>query len=438
MVDKQEILLPDSVWNVSAAETSLDRWLSICERENWQPDAADMELVARIFGSSWYFTRFIFYSGKDALRNLRFSVTDVQPETLRARLRVNTDSGDTETALEALRINKNQIMLQIFSGFLTHQIDQEETESALTCLAEYTLVTALDIVFTEELYKKHFAVLGMGRMAGEEMTFGSDLDLVFLYTGNSDELFTSLSRQVRIFLREIAALSPAGVMYEVDTRLRPHGNSGVLITSAESFEQHHASDVREVWERQMMTRCRPVYDDADIAKDTYARTRSRIYRNYDPDHLRTEITAMRNRVESELGSPRDKYDIKRGHGGIMDIDFITHYFQLAHGFEKDTLQVASTRKALQAIRSENLLDVASVDELLGAYDYLKRVETCLRVYDMKSIDTISRQPGANQVIARAMGYFDSHGEADVRSFMGNFQNCTRGVRKIFTDTFCMD
>lgn len=438
MVDKQEFLLPDSLWNVSAAETSLDRWLSLCEQENWQPDAEAMELVARVFGSSWYFTRFIFYSGEDAFRILRFTVADLQPETLLAKLRINTDSGDTETVLEALRINKNKIMLQIFIGFLTHQIDQAETESALTHLAEFTLATALDIVFTDDQYKKHFAVLGMGRMAGEEMTFGSDLDLVFLYTGDSDELFTSLCRQVRIFLREIAALSPAGVMYEVDTRLRPHGNSGVLITSAESFARHHASDVREVWERQMMTRCRPVYDDADIAKETYVRTRSSIYREYDLVHLRTDITAMRNRVESELGSPREKYDIKRGHGGIMDIDFITHYFQLAHGIETDTLQVSSTRKALKAIRSANLLDAASVDELLNAYNFLKRVETCRRVYDMKSIDTISRQPEANQVIARAMGYFDPHGEADAGRFMENFQSCTQGVRKIFTDIFCTD
>ncbi|MDX1519488.1 MAG: hypothetical protein R3318_05150, partial [Gammaproteobacteria bacterium] len=206
---------PGSAWNPAAAESSLERWNTLCERERWEIKPGTMELIANIFGASWYFTRFIFFRGLDITGVLESAPEKIKPDLIRQHLAGEMGSGDTETQLEILRIRKNEVMLQIFCGFLTGRLDQAMTESALTHLAEYTLITALDIVFTDEEDREHFAVLGMGRMAGEEMTFGSDLDLIFLYSGYSDDLFTRLGRQIRIFLREIASMSPAGVLYEV-------------------------------------------------------------------------------------------------------------------------------------------------------------------------------------------------------------------------------
>ncbi len=413
----------------------MERWLSLCERDNWQMEPEMMQLIQGIFGASWYFTRYVFYRGAEAFHAIRYDAAELTADRIREKLVAATGSGDIETDLESLRLVKNEVMLRIFSGFLTRALDQAATEAALTRLAELTLDTALDIVFIEKEHKNHFAVLGMGRMAGEEMTFGSDLDLIFLYSVDSSELFNSLGRRVRTFLREIASLSPAGILYEVDTRLRPHGNSGVLLTSANAFEEHHASETREIWERQMMTRCRPVYDDAGIARHSYGNTLPYIYREYDPTQLRTEIGSMRFRVERELGRPAGKYDIKRGKGGIMDVDFISHYFQLAHGHAEPSLQTASTRKALAAIAALELFDPDRIAELTAAYDYLKRVEACLRVHDMKSIDGIHRQTAANHVVARAMGHVNPDGAADTRAFMHEYLKRTRRVRRIFTDIF---
>ncbi|MCG8325581.1 MAG: hypothetical protein MI673_08690 [Thiotrichales bacterium] len=336
-------------------------------------------------------------------------------------------------ALEQLRVNKNDVMLRIFCAFLNKSLDQAETELMLTHLAGQTLTMALNVVFSGAEYRDHFAVLGMGRMAGGEMTFGSDLDLIFLYSGGTDDLFARISQQVRIFLREIASLSPAGVMYEVDTRLRPHGNSGVLITSVNAFEEHHASDRREIWERQILTRCRPVFDPADIAGAAFDRARCSVYREYDAGYLRTEIRDMRLRVEDELGSPRDKFDIKRGFGGIMDIDFITHYYQLAYGHQHAELQEPGTRRILETLNTLGLLAEDVVNELLRSYDFLKQLEASLRVYDMKSIDTIHRQPQGNHVVARAMGYFNADVYADTDSFMQSYRETTGFVRRAFLD-----
>lgn len=432
MPEAESTALPENTWNPAATVASLERWLALCEREQWSPDDKSQNLIIRVFGASWYFTRFIFYRGQDVITCLHYPDSGLDDASMREKLLAAMEPPGSEAALEQLRVNKNEIMLQIFIGFLTERLNQRETEDALTRLAGHTLGIAIDIVFLDNEDKQHFAVLGMGRMAGGEMTFGSDLDLVFLYPGNSDELFTRLGRQVRIFLREIAAMSPAGIMYEVDTRLRPHGNSGVLITSADSFARYHASDSREIWERQMMTRCRPVYDEISLATGAWQGILPCIYRDYDHALLRDAIISMRHRVETELGSPREKFDIKRGCGGIMDIDFITHYYQLAFGHEHSELQTRSTRTALIAMQALQLLDDETVNDLLSAYDFLKRVETCMRVHDMKSVDTISRHAQANRVISRAMGYHDGPDDADTERFMTDYQNWTGTTRDIFS------
>ena len=135
-----------------------------------------------------------------------------------------------------------------------------ELEENLTTLAECVFVAVIrELVKINESVFRNMAVLGMGRMAGSEMIFGSDLDLIFLYKSKTGDDTTQISKQVQGLLRHLSTVSPAGLLYEVDTRLRPHGNSGSLVTSVDSFTEYHCSD-RAVWERQMMTRCRPIYE----------------------------------------------------------------------------------------------------------------------------------------------------------------------------------
>src|SRR3972149_138053 len=112
-------------------------------------------------------------------------------------------------------------------------------------------------------------------------------------------------------------------------RLRPHGNAGTLISPLNTFIEYHKAG-REVWERQMMTRCRAVAGDPHLAESLLEKLIPCVYSRQDGS-LRSEVIRMRKLVQHELGSPAGKYDIKRGEGGIMDIDFISHYLQLRHG-----------------------------------------------------------------------------------------------------------
>jgi len=164
------------------------------------------------------------------------------------------------------------ILLAQLSG--SHR--QEEIESALTSLAEASLSCAIQILAADDVeITDNIAILSMGRMAGDEMNFGSDLDLIFLYPGGSQDLAYKVSTFVRKLMRIIGLLSPAGLLYEVAMRLRPHGNSGLLVTGTQSFVDYHKGE-REIWERQMMTRCRAVVDNGKIASSALAKIESSI------------------------------------------------------------------------------------------------------------------------------------------------------------------
>jgi glutamate-ammonia-ligase adenylyltransferase len=418
----------EQAWNRDVAKKSMERWLELCEKEGWKHTPQNLPLLTRIFGASWYFTRFIFVNGSDIADLIDQEPSDdLTALDCTAMLEEALEYGELEACLERLRILKNRVMLQILIAYLRQVFDQARTEYSLTCLAEATLdITARLFRLARENSSNDVTILGMGRMAGYEMTFGSDLDIIFLYDGSGNDMDPRTEKQIRSLLRHIAVQTPAGMLYDVDMRLRPHGNAGVLVTSYKSFLEYHSRE-RDIWERQMMTRCRPILDVNDDARKLMDRVKRQIYARYDEDHLRSEIVTMRKRVQKELGSPSGKFEIKRGRGGIMDIDFITHYYQLAYGHDQDKLQTCSTRTVLQLASILGFLDSVGSDELLVTYDFLKRVEMSLRLFDMKSISAFPSEPEANTNLARAMGFEDGEEE----QFLNHYKSVTNSVRNSF-------
>lgn len=423
-------------WHQDVAHSSMDRWLSLSEKNNWQGCPENLELLAKLFGASWYFTRFVFFRGSkiagifDNPRTLNFTSASLIDEFIDV-----TAGDDPETQLEALKIAKNEIMLTILLAQLAKTSTQEEVERALSNLAEATLFCAIQILAGNDVeVKDNIAILAMGRLAGYEMNFGSDLDLIFLHSGGSQESAYKVSSFVRKLMHNIGILSPAGLLYEVDMRLRPHGNAGVLVTGERTFIDYHNGE-REIWERQMMTRCRVVVDSGNFASSALTRVISSVYQEYDDNALRSEIADMRKLVVDELGSQRGKYDLKRGEGGVMDIDFLTHYLQLVCGCEDKTLRTTSTRHALRKLTEAGKINKESSKFLLEAYDYLKSMESHLRVFDMKSISTFPKDINKIEGLVRSMDYLDDNYQVAAKSFMDEYKSTTQKVRKIFNDIF---
>ena len=415
-------------WNRVQAEVSFTRWLELCEQEQWGDRPVDKTLLINIFGASWYFTRYIFFRGYEITELIdHYREKPVHPEEMLRTLQVDAFRQDLETGLTILSSVKNQWMLLLLIRFLQGEMELAEVERNLTLLAE-CVFSAMVRQMPKE-HRKLFdnvAVLGMGRMAGYEMIFGSDLDLIFLYRSQAGSDTTRVARELQALMRHLARVSPAGLLYEVDMRLRPHGAAGSLITPLDSFIDYHHSD-RAVWERQMMTRCRPIYDPQDIGGAALQAISTSIYGDYEQAMLQDEIVNMRALIEETLGSPRNKHEIKRGEGGIMDIDFITHFLQLSHGKNHTELQTGSTRTALQQLSKLHFIDTESAGLLLRAYNFLKQAEICMRLIDLKPSSAIPADHKQNAVLARGMGYPDDHSE----EFMTEFLQTRTRVREVF-------
>ncbi len=436
--DSLEIALQNT-WHQDVANSSLQRWLSLCEKKQWGRCPENLDLLVSLFGASWYFTRFVFFRGHkiagifDEARTLNFTSASLIDDFLKI-----STGDDQETQFEALKIAKNEIMLTILLAQLSKSNTQEELESALTKLAEATLFCVIHILSSgDNEIKDNIAILAMGRMAGDEMNFGSDLDLIFLYSGISQELAYKISSFVRKLMRNIGLLSPAGLLYELDMRLRPHGNSGVLVTGMQSFIDYH-KDKREIWERQMMTRCRAVVDNEGIASSALAQIEPSIYQKFDEKNLRAEIRDMRKLVVDELGTKQGKYDLKRGEGGIMDIDFLTHYLQLLYGYENSSLRTCSTRNALRKLFEAEKISRENCETLLQTYDYLKTIESHIRVFDMKSISTFPKDVGKNDGLLQSMNFLDKNIQIAAEQFKGEYRSNTQKARLIFNEIFRID
>ena len=416
-------------WHEETARNSIERWNKVCEQEGWSDKPDNCQLLIRIFGASWYFTRFIFATGLQAVQIID---QDNQPlsgkDEITALLEPALNHEDVEIRTNHLRVLKNKCMLQMLAGYMQQNYTLAQLEHALTLLAEGTLDVLIRSVRQVPQYEQFpVTVLAMGRMAGYEMTFGSDLDLIFLYDEKDQDMYDRLGRTIRLLLRTIAQPASAGSLYDVDMRLRPHGNSGLLVTSYGSFLEYHEGN-RDIWERQMMTRCRPIIKCSANVDSVLCRVNRNIYAGYDRDFLRTEILNMRTRVQKELGSPKGKYEIKRGFGGIMDIDFISHYFQLLYGHQYAELQTCATRHALLSMGQLGLVDSHITRQLIEHYDYLKKVEMCLRLFDMKSIDSFRTTDADNTPLSRSMGHGDN-----ARLFIEEFESVTRSVRSSFDE-----
>ena len=418
----------DQAWNRVQAEVSFARWVELCEKEQWGDKPVDKTLLVNIFGASWYFTRYIFFRGLEIADLIdHYRDKPITPDEMMRTFQVGAFKLDLEHELNVMSSIKNQWMLLLLIRFLQGEMTLAELEKNLTVLAECVFSAMVrQMSRSNRKLFDNVAVLGMGRMAGYEMIFGSDLDLIFLYQPADGEDSTLIARELQGMMRHLARISPSGLLYEVDMRLRPHGSSGSLITQMDSFIDYHCSE-RAIWERQMMTRCRPIYDPHGIGQEALQAISGAIYGDYDGDMLQDEIVKMRELIEETLGSPRHKHEIKRGAGGIMDIDFITHYLQLGHGSKHEQLQTTSTRAALELLSELNCIDDQRAGFLLRAYDFLKQAETCMRLIDLKPSSTIPADPRQNAVLARGMG-FAADGAED---FMAEFLATRTGVREAF-------
>jgi glutamate-ammonia-ligase adenylyltransferase len=247
-----------------------------------------------------------------------------------------------------------------------------------------------------------FCVLGMGKLGSEELSYHSDLDIIFLYSGpgecapepgRSGGGFRRLSNHeyfAKVAQRMISILTTStreGLVYRLDTRLRPSGNAGPLVTSLEAFERYHQGSA-QLWERQALLKCRFVAGDRDFGKRVEEKTRGFIYERPLPPNAAEEIHRLRMRMEQELGREReDRLNLKVGRGGVVDVEFAVQYLQLLHGGSTPAVRARGTLKALYELQRAGIVTLEQYKVLDEGYRFLRSLDVRLRLAHDASIDS---------------------------------------------------
>ena len=264
-------------------------------------------------------------------------------EAMQAQCAAALREGDPEASLHALNEVRQALSFRIALALLDARCDAQSCAQRLAWLADAVVACVLRIAMGE-MRAAHgvvpagrFAVLGYGSLGGEELGFGSDLDLVFLYD-SADDAQSDGARPLdapRWFARlgqKIVALlgvgTGAGRLFEVDVRLRPDGAKGLLVSSLASFCDYQRERAW-TWEHQALVRARAVAGDAELVADFDALRAQVLARPRDPASLAEDVSSMRRRMRAELDrSDAAVFDLKQGEGGLVDLEFLLQHLVL--------------------------------------------------------------------------------------------------------------
>jgi glutamate-ammonia-ligase adenylyltransferase len=178
-----------------------------------------------------------------------------------------------------------------------------------------------------------FAVIAYGKLGGKELGYGSDLDVVFLYDEDDERAPEVYGAFVRKLINWLTLRTAAGELFDIDTALRPNGNSGLLVATMASYEKYQTgrgSNTAWTWEHQALTRARFCAGWADIAPRFEAVRRAVLRAARDPQALRAEVQAMREKVRAAHPIKGGLFDVKHSAGGMMDVEFAVQFLVLAH------------------------------------------------------------------------------------------------------------
>lgn len=315
----------------------------------------------------------------------------LKKQYLRVELQASLEAvaGDEEQYLERLRQFKQANSLRVAAADLTGVIPVEIVSDYLTDIAEVLCEKACEKAFSM-LVDRHgeptsivgasmgFAVIGYGKVGGYELGYSSDLDLVFLHGSglsssmtNGDKTIANevfYARMGQKIIHQFTTRMPSGQLYEIDMRLRPNGNAGMLVSSLNAFEKYQ-HDEAWTWEHQALVRARAIAGDTQLMAAFEQLRRDILSIRREPAKLQQDVREMREKMRDNLDrSTTEMFDIKQGLGGIADIEFMVQYAVLRWACDySDLLDWPDNARILKILAKHCLLDGSLADELLLAY-----------------------------------------------------------------------
>ena len=300
----------------------------------------------------------------------------------RRKALVGSGEDDDEALLNLLRRAHHAEVFRTLARDVEGRLSVEQVADDLSALADAVLRITTRWCWSR-LRKTHrpepqLGILAYGKLGGKELGYGSDLDIVFVFDDEHDDAPEAYSNLVRKLITWLTVKTGEGDLYEIDTALRPNGNSGLLVSSFAAFESYQTqrgNNSAWTWEHQAMTRARCVTAGADMATRFETVRRSVLMAERDPSSLREEIISMRNKVSAAHPVKNGYFDLKHSPGGMIDAEFVMQYLILQHArLHQDLLANAGNIALLERAESLGLIPEPMGHAAADAYRSLRKAQ----------------------------------------------------------------
>ena len=299
----------------------------------------------------------------------------------------------------ALRTAYRLALLRIAAADLTGGRGLEQTMAALSALADATLAAAYGIAVAElpaATEPPRLAVVAMGKCGGNELNYVSDVDVIFVAAADAD-----LRAGTTVAARLIAICGQ--VAWQVDAALRPEGSRGPLVRTLASHLSYYRRWAR-TWEFQALLKARPAAGDAELAQEWIDKLAPLVWHAAERPEAVEDVRAMRRKIIDSVPRAELDREIKRGPGGLRDIEFAVQLLQLVHGRVDESLRAPGTLPALRALVAGGYVGRADGEALLRGYHFLRAVEHRLQLQALRRTHTVPTDPAAVRWLAHALGY----------------------------------
>ncbi|NTU43475.1 MAG: hypothetical protein HGA78_10605, partial [Nitrospirales bacterium] len=434
------LLLPDP----ERAQKNIESFIA-ANPEHAERLTAVLPIVSTLFSYSQFLANHCIRKPDSLFECLNRLHTHFDAERLREDLEgLLSSCRSLDDGMKVVRDFRKERLLTITLKDLLRQAEPQEVMREMSNLADAVLSAALPFVegFLVNRYGRpegnSMVVMALGKLGARELNYSSDVDIIYVYRDEGEtsgaptiqgtsmnrisafEYYCKLAEEHSRFLSRITG---DGFAYRVDLRLRPQGTRGSLALSLRGHEDYYES-WGQLWERAAFLRVRPVAGDMELGNDFLALIRPFVYRKYLGFDAIEEIRRMKSQVE-QIKPGTQSRDIKRGYGGIREIEFFIQIFQLIYGGRLPGLRERGTLKALHRLLQKGLVGFDDVRHLSDNYIYLRTLEH--RIQQLNDIQTHSLPSGdlELEILGRKMG-FSSRGE-----FLADLELRRKKVRGIY-------
>jgi glutamate-ammonia-ligase adenylyltransferase len=406
-----------------------------------------LEILLILFGSSSVLSTLMIKQPNliDVVTNqeslYQYKTPAMMMRELSARLSSVTEHSEKNICLRQFKQGEE---LRIGLRFMIHETDVPGTLADLSHLADIYLQTIYQLAREEVRQSKdsdtlldNFAIMGLGKLGGQEINFGSDLDLVFVYDeepaetdgSHSEDMISTYASLAQKIFQLNSTMAPVPSPYEIDTDLRPEGSRGALVLSLKGYKDYFEARGK-IWEQQAMTRARFIAGSPEVGKKFMQVAHGFAYRPKLEYGSLIEISRLRDRMEKELAQEVKKgINVKLGEGGLADIEFSVQVLQLMHGHRNPRLRNGNTFENIQLLSNYGILDHGQAANLGKQYHFLRNVECALRLMSEQYSSHLPKDDDEMTVLARLLGYTDSQEEA--KTFLEEYKKITQEVRKFY-------